>query len=65
MNPTDRDLQNMDSRKLRTMADTLKADARLLWPYNKQEAMTLFRLFKRIVEELHRRRNPDISCHLN
>jgi hypothetical protein len=47
------------------MAETLKADARLLWPHNKQEAMTLFRLFKRIVEELHRRRNPDISCHLN
>lgn len=58
MNATDRDLQTTDSRRLREMADGLKADAKALFPRNRPEAMRLFRLFKRIATELHRRRNP-------
>lgn len=58
MNATENDLRTTDSRCLREMAEGLKADARALFPHDKLEAMRLFRLFKRIATELHRRRNP-------
>lgn len=65
MNVTDRDLQATDPRVLRSMADTLKADCKALYPHNKPEAMRLFRRFKQITAELHRRRNPAIAYLFN
>lgn len=59
MSATDLDIQQTDTLKLRRMADELKADSRALWDAgNKPEAMTLFRLFRRLTEELHRRQHP-------
>lgn len=53
------DIGRTDSGELRRLADGLKQDARALWDAgNKTEAMRLFRLFRRIARELHRRRNP-------
>lgn len=63
MKATDDDLRATDSRRLRELADGLKADAKALFPHNKPEAMRLYRLFKRIATELHRRRNP-ATAHL-
>ncbi len=63
MTATHDDLRTTDSRCLRGMADGLKADAKALYPHNREEAMRLFRLFKRIATELHRRRNP-ATAHL-
>lgn len=51
-------IQNTDSRTLRTLADGLKADARSLQHTNKPEAMRLFKLYRQITTELHRRANP-------
>lgn len=59
------DLQQTDSRTLRTLADGLKADAKALFNHNREEAMRLFRLYRSIVTELHRRRNPAISYLYN
>jgi len=61
----DYDLQATDSRVLREMADGLKADAKALYPHHKEEAMRLFHLFRAIVTELHRRRNPAIAYQYN
>jgi hypothetical protein len=58
MNPTNDDLRTIDSRRLREMADGLKADAKALFQHNQPEAMRLFRLFVRMATELHRRHNP-------
>lgn len=62
---TTNDLYQTDSRTLRAMADGLKADAKALFNVNRPEAMRLFRLYRSIVEELHRRRNPAISYLYN
>ena len=59
------DLQSTDSRELRRLADGLKVDAKALFTTNKPEAMTLFRLYRKIVTELHRRRNPAIAHQFN
>jgi len=61
MNATHKDLRTTDSRRLRELADNLKADAKALYPYNRTEAMRLFRLFRRIASELHSRRNPAMA----
>ena len=54
------DLATTSTLRLRQLADDLKQDCRLLWDSNnKTEAMKLFRLFKKITAELHRRRNPN------
>lgn len=65
MNANKDNLRTTDSRHLREMADGLKADAKLLFPHNRSEAMRLFRLFKRIATELRRRRNPATAHHWN
>lgn len=50
------DICKTDSGKLRRLADGLKQDARALWDAgNKTEGMRLFRLFRKIARELHRR----------
>ncbi len=51
-------LKGIDSRDLRKMSLELGNDAKALFGHNKPEAMKLFRLYRRIVTELHRRRNP-------
>ena len=54
------DIQQLETLKLRKMADELKADAKALWAAGyKTEAVTLIRLFRRLVTELHRRMAPD------
>jgi hypothetical protein len=63
MNANQNDLRTTDTRCLREMADGLKADAKALYSHDRPEAMRLFRLFKRIATELHRRRNP-ATAHL-
>lgn len=52
------DLYQTNSTDLRVLADGLKADAKALSNHNREEAMRLFRLYRVIVTELHRRRNP-------
>lgn len=59
------DIQATDSRTLRTLADGLKADAIAIQHTNRPEAMRLFRLFRQIVTELHRRNNPAIAHNWN
>lgn len=53
---TTNDIQVTDARTLRNMADNLKADAKSLFNHNREESMRLFRLFRTITSELHRRR---------
>lgn len=56
---TTNDIGRTESGELRRLADGLKQDARALWDAgNKTEALRLFRLFRKIASELHRRRNP-------
>lgn len=60
------DIRQTDSRELRQLADGLKPDAKALWEAgHKTEALRLFRLFREITTELHRRRNPAIRHHFN
>lgn len=61
MNATHNDLRTTDSRHLRELADNLKTDAKALYPYNRTEAVRLFRLFRQIAIELHSRRNPAMA----
>lgn len=63
MHASNHDLRTTDSRELRELADSLKADAKAIFQHNRPEAMRLFRLFARIAAELHRRRNP-ATVHL-
>lgn len=65
MNTTERDLRATDSGCLRELADSLKADAKALYPHDRTEAMRLFGLWRRIAAELHRRRNPAMVHELN
>ncbi len=54
------DLATTSTLDLSQLANSLKQDCRLLWDANnKTEAMQLFRLFKKLTAELHRRRNPN------
>lgn len=55
------DLYQTSSTDLRVLADGLKADAKALFNHNREEAMRLFRLYRVIVTELHRRRNPILN----
>ena len=60
MATTNDDLQQLDTLRLRRMADELKVDAKALWEAGyKTEAVKLIRLFRRLVTELHRRMAPD------
>jgi len=54
-------MQNMNDTQLRAMADELKADAKALFRTDKAEAMNLFRLFRKIVEEIYRRRGQRLN----
>lgn len=49
------DIYTTDTATLCSMAEELRADAKAMFPFNKGEAMRLFKLFRRITEELHRR----------
>lgn len=56
------DITTTDSATLRRMVADLRSDAAALWaegsPQHREEAMRLFRLFRRLAAEQHRRRNP-------
>ena len=60
------DIRQTNSRELRQLADGLKQDAKALWEAgHKTESLRLFRLFRQIATELHRRRNPANRHHFN
>jgi len=65
MMKTNDDLKTTDSRILREMADSLKADAKVLQSLDPVEARRLLRLFKLITAELHRRNNPATVHSMN
>ena len=66
MATTNDDLQQLDTLRLRRMADEVKGDARKMWEAGyKTEAVTLIRLFRRLTTELHRRMAPDIFHRWN
>ena len=47
------DLTELKTKELRAMADELKVDMKALMHINRQEALVLFRLFRRIIQELY------------
>ena len=56
------EIRQTDSHELHAIKNELKADCRALWDAgHKEEAMRLFRLYRRICEELHRRANPALA----
>ena len=55
------DLYQTSSTALRALADGLKVDAKALFNHNRPEAMQLFRLYRVITAELHRRQNPILN----
>lgn len=63
----DDEIRGTDSRILWELADQLKADAKALYEdgHYRDEALRLFRLYRRIREELHRRANPAIAYRWN
>lgn len=62
-----REFQDTTTTVLASMLPGLKEDARALFHHNKEEAMRLFRLAKRIMYEIHFRRFhfPQIAHQFN
>lgn len=48
-------IRQTDTDTLCSLAENLKADAKALQNINRAEAMRLFKLYRRITEELYRR----------
>jgi hypothetical protein len=54
------DIATTSTLELRNLADDLKQDAKLYFENGKKhEALQLFRLFKKLAAEIHRRKKPD------